>query len=143
MLQVERVRVLGALRSLQSKKQFVAGTQWETNILSNIEKEKWIEDDVDGETTVARPRVADTETATKQERQDMRNADKAGLTTTKPETTSEVMLIAMGDGPSNLPSPDDGEDGDCEDDDEGDPDQGKLSEDDEPGWVLSMITKTA
>jgi uncharacterized protein with WD repeat len=43
-LVAERVRVLGALRSLRSKKKLVAEKRRETHFLSNEEKEKWIED---------------------------------------------------------------------------------------------------
>jgi hypothetical protein len=50
------------------------------------------------------------------------------------------MLVANGDSLSDLASSDDGENGEDEDDEE--TEQGKLSEDDEPGWVKSTITKT-
>jgi len=50
------------------------------------------------------------------------------------------MLVAIGDSLSNLASSDDGEDGEDEDDEE--TEQGKLSEDDKPGWVMGTITKT-
>jgi hypothetical protein len=50
------------------------------------------------------------------------------------------MLVAIGDSLSDLASPDDGEDGEDENDEE--TEQGKLSEDDEPGWVMGTITKT-
>ena len=71
----------------------------------------------------------------------MRNAENAGLTTTKPETTFEEMLNGIRDSLSNLASSDDGEDGEDEDDDEDNSKLGKLSEDDEPGWVMSTISK--
>jgi len=45
--EAERVRVLEALRSLQSKKKLSAENLPETNIFSNEEKEKSIEDYVD------------------------------------------------------------------------------------------------
>ena len=38
---------------------------------------------------MARKRVEDAKTAIKKEQDDMRNAEKAGLTTTKPETSFE------------------------------------------------------
>jgi len=50
------------------------------------------------------------------------------------------MLIAVGDSLSDLASSDDGEDGEDQDDEE--TEQGKLSEDDELGWVMGTITKT-
>ena len=94
------------------------------------------------ETTVARKRVEDAETAIKQAQEEMRNAENVGLTTTKPETTFDGMLNAIGDSLSDLASSDDGEDGEDEDDDEDNPELGKISEDDEPGWVMGTISKT-
>jgi len=91
---------------------------------------------------VARKRVEDAETAIKQGQDDMRNAEKAGLTTTKPETTFEEMLNAIGDSLSDLARSDDEDDGEDEDDKEEDPAGGKLREDDEPGWVMGTISKT-
>jgi len=41
---VDKVRAFGALRSLQSKKKFLAEKWWQTHIVSNKEQEKWIED---------------------------------------------------------------------------------------------------
>jgi hypothetical protein len=49
------------------------------------------------------------------------------------------MLVAFGDSLSDLGSSDDGEDEEDEDDEE--TEQGKLSDDDEPGWVMDTITK--
>jgi len=60
---------------------------------------------------MARKRVDYAETAIRQEQEDMRNAEMAGLTTTKPETTFEEMINAIGDSPSNLASSDAEEDG--------------------------------
>jgi len=103
-------------------------------------KEKWIEDDVERETAVARKWVEDAETAIKQVQDDMRNAEKVGLTTTKPETTFEEMLNAIGNSLSDLASSDDEEDGEDEDYVKEDPAGGKLSDDDEPGWVIETIS---
>ena len=141
-LEEDRVRALGALHGFQSKMMPVAGKRRETHFLSNKEKEKWIEDYAERETAVARKRVEDAQSAIKQEQEEMRNAEKAGLTTTKPETTFEEMLNSIGDSLSDHASSDDGEDGEDEDDDEEDPELGKLSEDDEPGWVKGPISKT-
>ena len=91
---------------------------------------------------MARKRVEDTEISIEQEQEDMRNAEKAVLTTTKPETTFAQMLNAIGDSLSDLASPNDGEDGEDEDDDQSDPELGKLSEDDEPGCVMGTISET-
>jgi len=86
-------------------------------------------------------RVEDAETAMKLAQDSMRNAEKAGLTTTKPETTFEQMLNASRDSMSDLASSDDGENGEDEDDDEEDSVGGELSKDDKPGWVMVTISK--
>jgi hypothetical protein len=52
------------------------------------------------------------------------------------------MLNAIRDSLSNLASSDDEQDGEDEEDDEEDTELGKLSDDDEPGWVMGTITKT-
>ena len=62
-LVAERIRALGALRSLRSKKKLAAEKRRETHFLSNEEKEKWIEDYVERETAGARKRVEDAEAA--------------------------------------------------------------------------------
>jgi len=139
-LDAEKVRALGALRSLRSKKKLAAEKRRETHFLSNQEKEKWIEDYVERETAGARKRVEDAEAAVQQEQDEMKHAEIAGLTYREPEKMFEEMLVAIGDSMSDLASSDDGEDGEEEDDEE--TEQGKLSEDDEPGWVMGTITKT-
>jgi len=140
-LEVERVRALGALHSLRSKKKIAAEEKRETHCLRNEEKEQWIEDYVERETAVARKRVEDAETAIKQKQEDMSNVQKAGLTTREPEKTFEEMLNAIGDSLSDLASSYD--QGDAEDEEEDhDPEQGMMSEDDEPGWVMGTIFKT-
>jgi hypothetical protein len=58
----------------------------------------------------------------------------------EPAKTFEEMLVAIGDSLSDLASSDDGADGEGEDDSE--TEQGNLSDDDEPGWVMDTITKT-
>jgi len=113
----------------------------QTHFLSNEETEQWIEDDVERETAVARKRVEDAETAIKQKQDDMSNVDKAGLTTKGPEKTFEEMLNAIGASLSDLASSDEDEDVEDEEEDD-DTEQGKLSKDDEPGWVMSTISKT-
>jgi hypothetical protein len=72
----------------------------------------------------------------------MVNVEKGRLTTTKCEITFEEMLNAIGDTLSDLSSSEDEEDGEDEDDDEEDTGHGKLSNDDEPGWVMGTISKT-
>jgi len=138
-LEAERVRDLGALHSLRSKKKLAAEKQRETHFLSNEEKEKWIEDYVDRETAGARKWVEDAEAAVQQEQEDMTHAEIAGLTPREPEKTFEEMMAAIGDSLSDLASSDDGEDGEDEDEET---ELGNLSEDDEPGWVMGTISKT-
>jgi len=72
----------------------------------------------------------------------MSNGEKGRSITSKPETTFDEMLNAIGDCLSNLASSGDKKDGEDEDDDEDDTELGKLSEDDEPGWVMGTISKT-
>jgi len=52
------------------------------------------------------------------------------------------MLNSIGDSPNDLASSDDEQDGQVEEDDQADTELGKLSDDDEPGWVLGTITET-
>jgi len=85
---------------------------------------RWIEDQVDTETAVARKLVEDAQSAIMQVQENMRNAGNVGLTTTKPTTTFEKMLNSVGESLSNLVSSEDGEDGEDEGNDEVDPQQG-------------------
>jgi len=139
-LEAERVRALGALRSLTSKKKRAAEKRRETHFSSNDEKDKWIEDYVERETAGARMRVEDAEAAVQQEQDDMTHAEITGLKSREAENRFLEMLVAIGDSLSDLASSDDGEDGDDEDDEE--TEQGKLSEDDEPSRVMGTITET-
>ena len=142
-LEAYRVWALGVLRILQSKKKLAAGIRRETHFLSNEEKEQWIEVYVERETAVARKRGEDAQTAIKWEQDDMRNAEKVGLITTKPETTFEEVLNTNGDSLSDFASSDNGEDGQDEyDDGEDDTAGGKLRQDDDPGWVMGTISNT-
>jgi hypothetical protein len=141
-LEAERVRALGGLRSLRSKKRLAAAKRWETHIASNEEREKWIEDYVERETAVAGKRVQDAQTAMMQEQEHMVNVEKGRSTTTKPEISFEKMLNAIGDSLSDLASSEDEEDGEDEDNDEEDTGHGKLSDNDEPGWVMGILSKT-
>jgi len=135
----EWVRALAALRSLRSKKTLAAEKRQETHFLTHEEKEKWIEDFVKRETAVARKRVQDAETALMR---DMTTAENECATTGKPETTFGEMFNAIGDSLSNFASSDDEQDEEDEEDDEEDTARGKLSDDDEPCWVMGTITET-
>jgi hypothetical protein len=124
---------------LRSKKKLAAEIRRETHFLSNEEREKWFENRIDRESAGIRKRVEDAEAAVQQEQDNMTHADIAELTSRESEKTFEQMLVAIGDSLSDLPSSDNGEDGQDEDDEE--TEQGKLSEDDEPSWVMGTITK--
>jgi len=139
-LEEERVRALGALRSFQSKEKLAVEKQWETHLLRNNEKQKLIEHDVDRETAVATKRVEDAETSIQQVQEDMRNVEKARLTTRQPGKTL-IMFNAAGDRLSDLASSDNQEDGQDEDYDEEDTEPDKLSQDGKPGWVMGTISK--
>jgi hypothetical protein len=90
---------------------------------------------VEGETAVARKQVQDSETAMMEELKDMTTA------TGKPETTFEEMLNAIGDSLNDLASSDDEQDREDKENDEVDTQLGKLSDNDEPGWVMGTISK--
>jgi hypothetical protein len=138
-LEAERVRALGVLRSLRSKKKLAAVKRREMHFLRNEDKEKWIEDYIERETAGARKRVDDAEAVVQQEQDDTRKAENVGLTNREPEKTFQEMMVAIGDSLSDHVSSDDGDDGEEEDEET---EQGQLSEDDEPGWVMGTITKT-
>ena len=139
-LEAERVRTLGALHSLRSKKKLVAKNWWETHFLIDEDKETWIEAYVERETAGARAQVEDAGAAVEQEQEDTRKAENVGFTNGEPEKTFQEMMVAIRDSLSDLASSDDGEDGEDEDDEE--TEQGQLSKDDEPGWVMGTVTKT-
>jgi len=139
-LEPERVLALGALRTLRSNKKLAAKKWRETHFLSNKEKEQWIEDYVERETSGARQRVQDAAAAVQQEQEDMKHAEIAGLINREPKWTFDKMMVAIRESLSDLASSNKGED--REDEDNEDTEQGKLSEDDEPGWVMGTINKT-
>jgi hypothetical protein len=70
----------------------------------------------------------------------MSNADRERSITRKAEKTFQKMLNAFGDSLSDLASSDDEKDGEHKEE-EHDTELGKLSEDDEPGWVMGTISK--
>jgi len=97
---------------------------------------------VERETVVARKRVQDAEMVIMQDLQDTTTAENAGVSSRKPDTMMEAILDAIGDHLSDLASCDDEQSGEDEEDDEEDTELGKLSDDDETGWVMDSITKT-
>jgi hypothetical protein len=76
-----------------------------------------------------------------QELKDMNTAGNIGVTTGKPEITFAEMLNTMGGSLSNIASSDDEQDGEDKEDDEEVTRLGKLSDDDEPGWVMGTVSK--
>ena len=112
----------------------------ETHFLGNEDKEIWIEDYVERDTTAARKRGEDAETAIKQEQEDMTKAENEGLKTGEPNNVFPEMLNEIGDNLHDLASSDDVEA--AEDEQYQDTELGKLCEDDEPGWVMGTIPKT-
>jgi len=115
-LEAERVRALGALRSLRSKTKLAAEKRRETHFLSHEEKAKWIENYVERETAGARKRVEDAEAAVQQVQEDSRKPENVGLTKREPEKNFEEMMFAIGESLSDLACSDDGEDGEDMDD---------------------------
>jgi hypothetical protein len=75
-----------------------------------------------------------------QEQDDISGAEIAGLMSREPKMPFGEMLVVIAYTLSSLASSDNAEDVEDEDDEE--TDQGKVSEDDEPGWVMGTITKT-
>jgi hypothetical protein len=69
----------------------------------------------------------------------MKHAEIMGLTNGGTEKTFKEIIVDIGDSLSDLASPNDGEDGEYQDDEE--TEQGKLSKDDEPHWVIGAITR--
>jgi len=136
----EWVWALGELRSLKSKKNLVAEIRRETHILSNEDKEQWIEDHVERGTAGARKWVEDLEATIRQEQDNTEAPDNAGLMTNEPEKMFHALIVAIWDRPSDITSSNDGQDGQDEDDEE--TEQGQLSENDEPGLVFGTINKT-
>jgi len=141
-LEAERDQALAALFSLRYKKKLGVEKRRETHGSSNEKKEKWIDDYVDRETAVARERVVVNETAIQQEQNDIWWAEILGLTARKPERTFEVMLNAIGDSPNDLAISINGEDVEVTDNDEDDSELYRMSDDDQPRWVMGTITKS-
>jgi hypothetical protein len=138
-LEAETVRALGALHSMRSKTQLAAEKQREMHFLRNTVKEKWFEHYVEGETAWARKQLQGVEAADQQERPDVKHAEIMGLTNGGTEKTFKEIIVDIGDSLSDLASPNDGEDGEYQDDEE--TEQGKLSRDDKPRWVIGAITR--
>jgi hypothetical protein len=125
-----------AQRRIQKK--FPGGQWWETHFWRNDAKQTWIDDDVERETAGSRKHLEFAEAVVQQKQEEMEHTEITGLTNWKPKKTFEESFVAIWDSLSDLSSYDDEEDGEKEDD--AVTKQGKLSQDDEPGWVIGTIT---
>ena len=92
---------------------------------------------------MARKRVQSAHTAIMHKQEHMRNVEKAGLTSRKPEKAYEKMLYASGHSQSNYASSNHEEDGEDEVDDEEDTELGNVREVDEPGWIVGTTLNLA
>jgi hypothetical protein len=72
---------------------------------------------------------------------DTRKPENTGLPNTEFQKIFQEMIVPIGNSLSELVSSDHGDDGEDEADEE--TEQGQLSEDDNPSWVMGTITKTA
>jgi len=81
---------------------------------------------------MAKQQAEDAATASKQYQEDMRNVEKVGMTTRRPENTFEEVLNAIVDSLSNSTCSENEEDWELEEDNTEDTEPGKLSKDDEP-----------
>jgi len=91
---------------------------------------------------VARQQVHSAEKVTIQKHDDISNAESVGSTSAMPQEPVLEMLNAIGDSLSDRASSDDEEHSDDAEDDEEDRELGKLSQNDEPGWVMGTISNT-
>jgi len=114
------------------------GVKTRNTLLNDEEKEKWIENEMQRETTVAGQWVEDADTTIKWEGEDRRSAESGGLRSREARQTFEGMLNAIRESLRDLAISDYFED---EEVDEG-TDQRKQSEHDKHGWVRDTILET-
>jgi len=91
---------------------------------------------------VARQGVEDTETVIKQEHEDMRYAEKVGLTIRKHKKSFQETLNAIGRNLNNRAGFDDMENREVQDAYEDVTQLCKLSKDDKPGWAMATVSWT-
>jgi hypothetical protein len=139
-LELEFVSTLGALHNLRSKKNLVAEKQCEIHILSNEEKEKCTNHSVGRQTAVARMQIEDAEAAISKEQENTDTTEIVGLMTREPEKMFHKLMVAIRESLSDIASSEDRDNVEEKDDEQ--TEQGKLSEDDELGWVMGTISKT-
>jgi hypothetical protein len=139
-LEAERVRALGALRSLRSKKKIAAGKMKETQSMGKEEKERWIANYVERETLAARKRVEEAQAAVQQAQNKSEQIENELPAVERQQPTFEQMLDAIGDSLSDIASSDDDYD---EEEEEEDDDEDSVAEDEaETGWVAGSIPQS-
>ena len=124
------------------QKEAFGGEKTRNALFKHRQEREMDQDYVERETAVARKRVQDAETAIMQQLNDMTTVEKVGTTTEKPEKTVDEMLNAIGESLSDLVSSDEERDGEDEEYDAEDTELGKLSDNDQLGWVMGTISKT-
>jgi hypothetical protein len=117
------------------------GEERETHRLSNSQNKSFFTDSVEQPTAGAKKQLEHTNTVIMEEQEDLSDAQNKQSITRKLQIRFEKMLNAIGDSLSNLPNPDVEEDR-YDKEDEVDTELGKLSDDDELGWVICTISKT-
>jgi hypothetical protein len=111
-----------------------------SNVVFKQQRErKWIGDYLEREPALAKKGVEVTKAAFQQEQEDMNNAKYSGLRNREAEKTFQERIDSIRNSLSHLTSSDNGENKEAGDDDE--TEEGQLSEDDAPGWVIGTITK--
>jgi hypothetical protein len=139
-LEAERVRALGALRSLRSKKKIAAGKMKETQSMGKEEKERWIANYVERETLAARKRVEEAQAAVQRAQNKSEKSENELPAVVRQQQTFEEMLDAIGDSLSDVASSDDDLE---EEEEEEDDDEDSVAEDEaEPGWVAGSIPQS-
>jgi len=99
-------------------------------------QEEVIEDYVDIDSAVVRKQGEHTEAEIKQEQEDMRNTEKARVTTRKDKQTLQEKFNTPSDSLSNLESSDTDEDGEYKEVEQEDTEQDNISIDDEATWLM-------
>lgn len=94
---------------------------------------------MDRETAVARKWVEDSEIAIRHEQEDKRQAENAELTIRKPKNPFQKILNTLGDSVSNYEGSDNEQDGENKEEPKVDTQLGKMSKDDESGFVKNKL----
>jgi len=109
------------------------------HFLSNEQKEKWVEEYDETDTTGATKRVQDAVAAVQQQQEDTKKAENDRSTNREPEMTFQEIMDDIGDSLSDYASSNDGADRADENDEQ--TEQGQLRNDDEPSWVMGSVSK--